>query len=214
MNKKKNIFVCLLLILLCIIYTVLVKVVDARAIGPKGSSVGFATINKTFSDFIGVHMAIYKITEILGYLALLVVAGYGLYGLIMLIKRKSLFKVDKEILLLGGLYVIVFLVYVFFEKIIINYRPILIDGVLEVSYPSSHTVLAICVCYSAIMVNKKLFKNKNNLNYFNMFLVILMFLILLGRVISGVHWFTDIIGGIMISIALLKCFKTALDINS
>lgn len=214
MNKnKKNVLECICLIFLSIFYTILVKTVDVRAIGPKGSSVGFAGINKTFSNFIGVHMSIYKVTEILGYIALLVAFGYGLYGLVTLIKRKSLFKVDKEILMLGGLYVVVLCVYVFFEKIIINYRPVLIDGVLEASYPSSHTVLALCVCTSAIMVNKKLFKNKKPLNYLNWLLVVLMPLIVFGRIISGVHWITDIIGGVLISITLLKCFKTVLNMK-
>lgn len=213
-KNKKNILECICLVFLSILYTILVKTVDVRAIGPKGSSVGFGEINKAFSNFIGVHMSIYKVTEVLGYIALLVVFGYGLYGLVTLIKRKSLFKVDREILLLGGLYLVILLVYAFFEKVIVNYRPVLIDGVLEASYPSSHTVLALCVCGSAILVNKSLFKNVKLFNYLNILLMVLMILIVLGRIVSGVHWITDIIGGVLISITLIKCFKTTLDIKS
>ena len=203
--KRRNIIISIVLIILSVLFTVLVKNVDVKPIGPNESMVGFADINKLFHNLIGSNMTIYKITEVLGYIPIVMALVYVFIGLKQLIKRKSLLKVDKEIYVLALFYVLVVGVYVFFEKFIINYRPILIDGLLEASYPSSHTLMSICLCGSSIIINKKLFKNKFG-DIENVFSVILILLIVIGRIISGVHWFTDILGGIIISSTLLVIF--------
>lgn len=203
--KRRNIIISFILIILAVLFTVLVKNVDVKPIGPNESMVGFADINKLFHNLIGSNMAIYKITEVLGYIPIVMALVYAFIGLKQLIKRKSLLKVDKEIYVLALFYILVVGVYVFFEKFIVNYRPILIDGVLEASYPSSHTLMSICLCGSSIIINKKLFKNKLG-DIENILSFILILLIVAGRIISGVHWFTDILGGIIISSALLVIF--------
>ncbi len=208
-KNKSNIWLPIILTITSIVFIFLVKNVDVKAIGPKNSSVGFSSINGFFKNLLGSNMTIYKITEVLGVIALLIVGIYGLIGIIQLIKRKSLFKVDKKIIALGCLYVVVLGMYVLFEKVVINYRPVLIDKVLEASFPSSHTMLAVCVCMSAIIMNKDYIKNKKYLKYTNICIFILMLLIVLGRFISGVHWFSDIVGGLLISATLLSYFDIA-----
>ena len=203
--KKRNIIISIVLIILSVLFTALVKNVDVKPIGPNESMVGFADINKLFHNLIGSNMTIYKITEVLGYIPIVMALVYVFIGLKQLIKRKSLLKVDKEIYVLALFYVLVVGVYVFFEKFVINYRPILIDGLLEASYPSSHTLMSICLCGSSIIINKKLFKNKFG-DIENVLSVILILLIVIGRIISGVNWFTDILGGIIISSTLLVIF--------
>lgn len=207
--KKRNIIISIILIAIAIIFTILVKTFDVKNVGLNGTELGFSTINKNVFETIGENSICKTITDIIGYFSLALVGFYGLVGLYQLINRKSLFKVDKEIITLGGFYIIVLSLYVLFEKVIINYRPILEDGHLAASFPSSHTLLAICVCISAIWVNKKLFKSDMT-KLFNGFLLCLAVIATIGRLFSGVHWFTDIIGGIIISSALLMCFKTAL----
>lgn len=207
MKNRKNILICILLVLLSIIYTILVKYVDTSIIGPNGSIVGFSSLNSFVFNLTGNNMTLYKITEILGIIPILIALMYAVIGLIQVIDRKSL-KVDKELIALGILYIIVILIYVFFEKCIINYRPVLIDGILEASYPSSHTLLSICICGSALLINKYLFNNKKIYKYINIVSIISMVLIVLGRLLSGVHWASDIIGSIIISITLLKILET------
>lgn len=207
MKNKKNILICVLLVLISIIYTFLVKYVDTSTIGPSGSVVGFSSLNSFVFNLTGNNMTLYKITEILGIIPILIALMYAVIGLIQVIDRKSL-KVDKELIALGILYIIVILIYVFFEKCIINYRPVLIDGILEASYPSSHTLLSICICGSALLINKYLFNNKKIYKYINIISIISMVLIVLGRLLSGVHWASDIIGSIIISITLLKILET------
>jgi len=211
MNKnKKNIIISVILLLIAVVYTILVKYVDIQAIGPNESLVGFGTVNAFFKELFGVNMTLYKLTNWLGYVAIIMALIYALVGLIQFVKRKNLFKVDKEIFILGIFYVIVIGLYLFFEKFIINYRPVLMDGLLEASYPSSHTVLSLCICGSSLIINNILFKRIKIARIENKVSMVLIFAIVIGRLVSGVHWFTDIVGGVLISIALLKIFQTAL----
>ena len=208
MKNKKNIIIAIVLTVISVVYTMLVKNVDVREIGPNNSSVGFGAVNESFKNLIGSSNAIYKISELLGYVILLLVIIYGCIGLYQLIKRKNILKVDREIIILGCFYVLMMAVYIFFEKCSINYRPILIDGELEASYPSSHTILSLCVGLSSLIVSQKYF-NKKYIKTINIITIILMSLVLLTRIISGVHWISDIIGGIIISLTLLSYFKLA-----
>ena len=210
--KRKNIIISVILTVISIAYTFLVKKIDVKAIGPNNSKVGFAKLNGLFSKLVGSNMTIYKITEILGYIVILIVLVYGVIGFIQLIKRKSIKKVDREIILLGVLYVLMAVVYVAFEKIVINYRPILIDGELEASYPSSHTLLAICICLSSLLVSKN-YVNDKYLKITNIVTIVLLLGVFAGRVVSGVHWISDIIGGILISLTLLMYFYTLYDVR-
>lgn len=208
--KKKNIIVSICLIMLSVIYTILVKYVDVAPIGPKASSVGFSTLNKFVFNFLGRSNIWYNITEVLGMISILIALFYALIGLYKLIKNKSILKIDKEIIILGIFYFVVLLVYLFFEKAIINYRPVLVKGVLEASYPSSHTMLSICICLSAIIINNKLYKNMRISKIINTLSIIIMITTTVGRLLSGMHWVSDILGGIIISICLSYIFKTVI----
>lgn len=206
--KKK--IINIMLILTPILFTILVKIIDVKPVGVNGTNIGFQTINKKVFEYIGVNNTWYNITEVLGILSILIAVIYALIGLVQFIKRKNIFKVDREIIALGIFYITIIFIYIFFEKVIINYRPILIEGALEASYPSSHTLLSICVCQSAIIINKRLFNNKI-IKYINILLSILIILTVLGRLLSGYHWLTDIIGGILISQALICTFYNAIN---
>ena len=212
MNKKKrNFIISAILILLAVVFTILVKVVDVKQVGVNGTSIGFATLNQFVFKTTGVNMIWYHITDWLGLVPIFMAMAYAVLGLVQLIKRKSLFKVDKEIIILGLFYVVVISIYIFFEKVIVNYRPILMNGFLEASYPSSHTLMTICLCGSSIIVNKKLFNNKIA-KLMNMLSLVIVMITVIGRLLSGVHWFTDIFGGILISISLLITFHSIIDV--
>lgn len=134
--------------------------VDVQAIGPEGSSVGFATVNGAFHALTRLHMTLYVITDWLGLVPVFTALGFAVLGVVQLIKRKSLLKVDRDILVLGGFYLLVMAAYLLFEEVIINYRPVLIDGVLEAAYPSSTTILVLCVMPTAMMQFHKRVKNR------------------------------------------------------
>lgn len=198
------------LVLGCIIFTLLVKKIDLGYIGPFGSTVGFSTINNFFHKLIGVHMGLYDFTEIIGFIPILMALVYAGIGVYQLIKRKSIKKVDAEIITIGVFYVALLLIYIFFEKVVINCRPVLINGKLEASYPSSHTLLSLCICGSTMILNRFKYTRIKAAQYENRLAFVVMLLILFGRLISGVHWFTDIVGGVLISITLLYIFNLSL----
>lgn len=210
---KKNLLISCLFFILFAVITVLVLKVDVANIGPNDTKIGLSEINKSFHDFTGVNDGLYTVTEYLGYVSLIVAAGFAFAGLWQMIKRKSLFKVDKKILALGGLYVAVGLIYVFFEKVIINYRPIIEKGATapEASFPSSHTILACVIMGSAIIMLKDYVKSKNQRIILSSVCGLVIGATVVGRLICGVHWLTDIIAGVLLSIALIFLFRAITD---
>ncbi len=183
-----------------------IQYVDVQTIGPNSSSVGFAAFNRVFHNLTGVHMLLYTITDWLGLVPLFVALGFALLGLVQLIKRRSLFKVDLDILVLGGFYILVITAYVLFEFFVINYRPVLIDGYLEASYPSSTTLLVMCVMPTAIMQFNKRIKNHHRRKIVECIILAFTVFMVIGRLVAGVHWFTDIIGGAFLSASLVMLY--------
>ena len=205
-KTNKKLITIIALFIVCILYTILIKYYDTNTIGPQHTVVGFSALNALFSNITGYNEFFYKLTKYLGFIPFLLVLYYGIIGLKQLIKRKSFLKVDKRLLLLGLFYIIVLLVYIFFEHVIINYRPFLIDNELEASYPSSHTMLALCVCISSLLISKYYIKNKKTLKIVNTITIALMLILVIGRILSGIHWITDIIGAIIISAFLVYLY--------
>ena len=207
--KKQNDFryaICTLIAFF--LWTAAICLVDVQAIGPQGSSVGLATINRFVHNFTGVHMPLYTITDWLGLVPFGVVIGFALLGFVQWIKRKHLLKVDCNILVLGGFYIIVMVVYVLFEMFVVNYRPVLINGVLEASYPSSTTMLTMCVIPTAIMQFNVRIKNNNFKRYVAAVMIGFIVFMVIARLLSGVHWFSDIVGGILLSTGLVMMYRS------
>ena len=205
-QKRRDGIIALGMLAVFILWTAAVSRINVQAIGPENSSVGFSTLNAFVHRLTGVHWTLYTVTDWLGLVPLCVVLGFGLLGLAQWIKRKHLLQVDRSILHLGGLYIIVIAAYLFFERHAVNYRPVLINGLLELSYPSSTTVLVLTVMPTAVMQWNARIKNaalrrivRITAHLFTIFMVI-------GRLLSGVHWITDIIGGMLLSAGLVSLY--------
>lgn len=198
---------------LFILTIALVKCVDIDAVGPAGTSIGLSHLNKAVHDLIGVHMFWYQVTNLLGFWAILCGAVFACIGLKQLIERKSLKQVDAKILALGCLFVLLGVIYVLFEKVVINCRPVLMEGetVPEASFPSSHTVLAFVIFGAIAMMLKDYLQDKRLASMLQNACLVLILVSVIGRLISGVHWFTDILGGIFLSYALLMVFSGLLE---
>jgi len=194
------------LLILFVLYTISLMYIDVKPIGPENSLVAFATINGSVQRLFSVNMLLYNITDWLGLVAILVALGFAVLGLVQLIKRKSLSRVDNSILVLGGFYLLVIAAYLFFEYNIVNYRPVLINNILEASYPSSTTMLVMCIMPTAMMQFHRLIPNKTVRNVVNTLCGVFTVFMVVGRLLSGVHWLTDILGSIMLSSMLVMLY--------
>lgn len=207
MSKFKSLWWSLGLLASFVVWTRLVCVVDVGAIGPRGSSVGFSSLNSWFHSFTGVHMWLYSVTDWLGLVPVAVGFGFAILGLVQWIWRKNILKVDFNILILGGFYIVTLLAYLLFEEFVINCRPVLINGYLEASYPSSTTLLVLCVMPTAIIQFNERIKNNTARKIVTAVIIVFMLFMVIGRLISGVHWLTDIVGGVLLSGGLVFMFR-------
>lgn len=207
--KKKSMILFITVTIIALVFTLLVKTVDLGYVASTGSVVGFSSVNIPFAERFAFNEIFYKVSEILGYLAFAVIALFALIGLFQLIKGKSFKKVDSDLYALALTYVFTIALYTFFDKVlVINLRPLIVPGdlALEPSFPSSHTLLSVVVFGTAISecgkINKSWVKG-----IFTFVLSILMVGTVLFRLFSGVHWVTDIVGGILWGEALMALFQ-------
>ena len=205
-EAKKKLGTALCLLIAFTLWTVAVRFVDVQAIGPRESAVGFSAINGYVHSLTGVHMTLYVITDWLGLVPVAFGFGFAVLGLVQWIKRKRFLKVDFSILVLGGFYTLVTGAYLLFERVVINYRPVLIDGFLEASYPSSTTMLVLWVMPTALTQLRGRINNPTLNRWVSAAITVFTVFMVVGRLISGVHWITDIIGGILLSAGLVSIY--------
>lgn len=207
--RNKSLVKGLILMVSFIIWTILIQVVDVQPSGQKGTDIGFATINTWFHSLTGTNMTLYNVTDWLGLVPVFVCFVFAGLGMTQVIKRKSLFLVDCDIIYLGVYYVVVIFGYLIFEMIPINYRPILINGFMEASYPSSTTLLVLSVMPTLIFQTNRRVRNNIARNIINILTIAFSLFMVIGRIVSGVHWITDIIGSLLLSMGLFSIYKSA-----
>lgn len=192
-----------------ILWTAALFLVDVQPIGPEGSSVGFATLNSSFHRLTGVHMTLYTLTDWLGLIPVGIAASFALLGLTQWIRRRHLRRVDGSILVLGGFYLLVIAAYLFFEAFVVNHRPVLIEGRLEASYPSSTTLLTLCAIPTAAMQLRRRIRHAVLRRSCASLLIAFGAFMVVARLLSGVHWLTDVIGGGLLSAGLVLLYCAA-----
>lgn len=204
---KKSLFLSIGFILSFAVWTILVCFTDVRAIGAEGSRVGFAAMNGWFFSITGENLILYYITDWLSLIPVFIMLGFAVLGLVQWVHRKNILKVDFSILALGVYYILVLFLYLFFEEVVINYRPILINGYLEASYPSSTTLLVLSVMPTAQILFEAYLKEGVLKKTIRFLVVIFTAFMVISRLVSGVHWLSDIIGGVLLSGGLVFLFN-------
>ena len=189
-----------------VVWTIMIQTIDVKKVGVNGTEVGFATLNMWFHKLTGVHMPLYTISDWLGIVPILICMIFGVLGLVQLIKRRSLLKVDRDIICLGIYYILVIAGYLLFEMIPINYRPVLIDGRQEASYPSSTTLLVLSVMPTLKFQADRRIEALSIKNAISVFVIVFSLFMVICRIISGVHWLTDIVGSVLLSFGLFMIY--------
>ena len=192
------------------VWTILIRTVDVQTVGESGDAVGFASVNTWFHEFTGVHRSLYTLTDWLGLVPVFVCVLFAGIGLCQLLRRRALRKVDFDILLLGVYYLVVILSYLIFERFPVNYRPVLIEGLREASYPSSTTLLVLSVMPTVALQGNRRLKNPGMKRAAGIAAYLFSAFMVIGRLISGVHWVTDIIGAVLLSGGLFRICKAVM----
>lgn len=206
-NKKRLLFLGIVFLVAFAIWTALIQIVDVQPVGAKGTDIGFATFNCWFHELTGVHRTLYVVTDWMGLVPVFVCMLFGGVGFIQLVKRRSILKVDSDIMFLGIYYVIVILAYLLFEMLPINYRPVMIEGFLETSYPSSTTLLVLSVMPTLVEQMNRRIEGATVKQIVGLLTICFSMFMVTGRLVSGVHWFTDIVGSILLSAGFFFVYK-------
>lgn len=206
-KKLSGLFISAGLLIVFVLWTAAIRRLDVQPIGPLDSAVGFAAVNGSFHSLTGVHMGLYVVTDWLGLVPVGVAGGFAALGLIQWIRRRSLLRVDGSLLLLGALYLAVIAAYLFFEQFIVNYRPVLIDQRLEPSYPSSTTLLTATVMPTAILQLRRRIRSCRLRRCCTLAMAAFSGLMIIARLVSGVHWLTDVVGGLLLSSGLVMLYR-------
>ena len=211
MKKNQNLLAGILLLVGFAVWTFLIQEIDVQPIGPNGSFVGFAALNGWFHQLTGVHWMLYTLTDWLGLVPICVCLIFAGAGFVQLVQRRSLFKVDLDIIMLGAYYVLVILGYLLFEMVPINYRPVLIEGFLEASYPSSTTLLVLSVMPTLYFQAQRRLTASALRQTIRIFSILFSVFMVLGRLVSGVHWLTDIVGAVLLSSGIFLIYKASVN---
>ena len=206
---KKKFILAFSLLAAFALWTLALRYVDVRPIGPRDSAVGFAQINGFVHNLTGVNMTLYTITDWLGLVPVAFGFGFAILGLAQWIKRKNIMKVDSDILILGVYYILMLGVYLLFETVVINRRPVLINGYLETSYPSSTTLLVLCVMPTAALQLRSRIKAVVLRNAVTIAIAVFVVFVIGGRLLSGVHWISDIVGGVLLAGGMVMLYDAA-----
>lgn len=189
-----------------LLFTLLVAMVDYKPIGPRGSEVGLAAVNGFLHSHFGYNDLFYVLSKLLGYICFLIPVINAGVALRDIYRKKSLFKIGPDVLGAFVVYVLMAFFYVLFNTVVLNSRPVLMDGQLEASYPSSHTLLGVTLCLTAALQLNFRDRNLERKVRNQRILIALGVLVVVTRFFSGVHWFTDIVGGVLLGLTLTALY--------
>lgn len=213
-NNLKNIIITSSLFLLFIIFTILTKIINVENVGPENSEIGFAKINTSIYQSITPNEIWDKLADIIMIVAIGIVIAFMIIGFIQLIKRKNLFKVDKEILFLGVIYILIICCYIAFELFVINYRPTLINGELEASFPSTHTLIVSAIMATGVIFTHRKINNKLIKILIDAIACICIIVVSISRILSGMHWITDVIAALLLTTSITMLYYTLITLKN
>lgn len=209
-STKKSVVPAVVTLVLFFALTACLYCIDPRPIAANSSMVGMGFVNEPFNQLTGVNWSAYAASQLGGYISIASMFVFFCVGVAQLAKTRSLKGVDMAIYLLAAAYVVMLVLYVGFDKLALNYRPVLVDGQLEPSYPSSHSFLAVgALGCAAVWARARLSRKVSAI--ITALCGILAAFVVVARLISGVHWLTDIVAGVLLGLTLVFAYAYAVD---
>lgn len=196
--------VCLVLFALL---AALLLTVDRAPIAGDGSLVGLASLNASAHSLLRESHLAETLSNVLLVVPLASMLALAVMGIRQIVVRRSLAGVSRDLWFLLGLYVVMLVLYVLFNHVSINNRPLLQDGVCEPSFPSSHTLLAVTTLGAAMVQAGQRMRKGGARTTVVAVCAVAMAALVIARALSGVHWATDILGGILLGAALVAFYR-------
>lgn len=195
--------------------------IDVAPIGPQGSSVGLSSINGAVFATLGSNDLADKTSDLLLVLSVLVCGAFAALGLTQLARTRSLSGVDPALIRLALAYLTLAVLYVGFEFVTLNYAPVLDEGQLKSSFPSSHTLATVAVFAMSPITLRALGANPQTTNpklcnpatpsiAGAMSAVFILAAVVL-RVLSGQHWLTDVIAGVLLALCVTALYAWSVE---
>lgn len=139
-----------------------------------------------------------KITDIILVAALAVFAVFAILGLCQWVKRKSLKKVDKPLLLSLIPLSLMAATFIIFEKfLVLNTRP---NGSGEPSFPSTHTMVVATIFLLTAIILPNYIKSKTARVIMDIVMLLFIILVSVGRVLANMHWVSDVVSGLIFAV--------------
>lgn len=192
-----------------VVLTMAVGMIDVKVVSGTGAEVGFATLNQAIWDFFGVNETWDGMTDILMWIMVITAVVAGGWGLMRWAKdEKDSARIGKGVVGFAGAGALMVAVHWFFDNIwVVNYRPVLVDGMKAVSFPSAHTLVAVVLGISTAMMLCQLVKNRTARVVINTLLPTLMVWIMVGRIMAGAHWVTDVAGSLCYGMTIVSAYQ-------
>ena len=145
-----------------------------------------------------------KITNIILISAIITLGVFVVLGLCQWISRKSLKKVDKQLLFMPVPLALMAATYLIFDKFwVLNTRP---NGSGEPSFPSTHTMVVATIFFLAMLALPKYIKNKAARAILSVIMLAFIALVCVGRVLANMHWISDIVGGVLFAMIFAEIY--------
>ncbi|MBQ3830409.1 MAG: phosphatase PAP2 family protein [Spirochaetales bacterium] len=190
-----------------LLFTYMVMKYDTAPVGFGGSVIGFSRFNTAFHELFPGDKGCYAASETLGYICLMLAGANAIIAIADFIRHRGIMNMHRRNIITMCYYAVVVAFYVLFEFVVINQRP----TEAEASYPSSHTMLALCVLYSEfVLLGFAAERNRSWASVFRIVCIVAMLSMIAFRLLSGVHWFTDICGGILLSLSLMMFYRACI----
>ena len=179
-----------------VVFTLTLKLVDMQS--DSSQFIGWASINIWWRDLIGVHFSWHIISHFIALISLLVLTGILIWQVITVFHRRKLSALTRNWWVFDITLLALGLSYLLFQIVAINYRPIQVDGAIEISYPSSHSLL---ITTTWLLIIFRLRREIQSQTWRRILIIVGWTLMLTGviaRLLCGYHWFTDIVGGVLL----------------
>lgn len=137
----------------------------------------------------------YKISDIILLASIAAIVVFAILGLCQWVNRKSLKKVDKPLIAMFLPLIAISITYFVFDKFLIwNTRP---NGSGEPSFPSTHVMVVATIFLCIAIILPRYIRSKFAYILLDAMMLILLTLVCVGRVVSNMHWISDVIGGLI-----------------